>query len=86
MNKLTRIIGLAPSELTREALKEKLLQERERIRRSFKPHTTTKAKITKTTSVKGISTILQEAGLTPAQLIKGLALLKKEKEGGSCER
>jgi hypothetical protein len=86
MNNLPSIIGPAPSELSLEALRQKLTTERDRVRRALQFFQSSKHKPSKSLprggslnkTTKGITLAMQEAGLSPAEILKGIALLKKE--------
>lgn len=81
MDKLVKIIGKAPTEMTYEELRAKLLAERERVRRGldyFKNVTLQKGKKKVSKAVK-LNTLMKEAGLSPQQFLKGIELLKKQK-------
>ncbi len=81
MNNLPTIIGLAPSELTFEQFRSKLQDERERIRRGLEYFRTVRMRPKgQKTSAVGISKLMKEAGLSHAQLLKGIELLKQQKE------
>ena len=81
MNHLARIIGLAPSELPFEAFLTKLSSERQRVRESLeefrlrkhlKPVSKAKAK-----SPSSLAAMQKALGLSPAELLKGLELMKQ---------
>jgi hypothetical protein len=80
MNILPTVIGPAPSEMSFEELKLKLTSERERVRRGldwfremrFKP------KGKKASAVSSLNKIMKESGLTQAQMLKGIELLKQQ--------
>lgn len=82
MNRLIRIIGLAPSELTSEEWDLRLTTERNRVRielENFSTRTRTKTKTsTKRKPAKGkIMSALAEAGISAEELTK---LIRKAKE------
>lgn len=83
MNHLSRIIGLAPSELPFEAFLTKLSSERQRVRESLeefrlRKHLKPTPKASRSpTTLAGMQKAL---GLSPAELLKGLELLKQMKK------
>lgn len=90
MDKLARIIGQAPSEMPLTELRTKLLDERERVRRGldyFKNVTLRKGKGKKKKATKStqLTALMKEAGLTPAQFLKGIELLKQQKASPESE-
>lgn len=89
MDKLVRIIGEAPSEMPLEELRIKLLNERERVRRGldyFKNVTLRKGKGRKKAAKSTqLNALMAEAGLTPAQFLKGIELLKQQKASPESE-
>lgn len=84
MNNLPIIIGSAPSELSFEVFRDKLQDERERVRRGLEYFRAVKFKPKgKKASAVGLTKMLKEAGLNQAQMLKGIELLKKQQlEGG----
>lgn len=80
MNILPTVIGKAPSELSLEEFKLKLTSERERVRRGldwfreirFKP------KGKPTSAASGLNKLLKASGLTQAEMLKGIELLKQQ--------
>jgi len=84
MDNLPSIIGPAPSELTLETFKLKLIMERERVRRGLEYFRLVKMKPKgRKASAPALTKLLKESGLTQAQLLKGIELLRKQKaEGG----
>lgn len=83
MNRLPSVIGLAPSELSFEAFKEKLTGERNRVRESleeFRQRRRSPGGGRKPRKPKGIAAVLKASGLSPGDFLKGLEQLKKEKE------
>lgn len=91
MNNLVRIIGKAPTELSYEELRTKLLVERQRVRRGFDyfRNVIARKKGKRGGSKKAssgsnqLTSAFQELGLSPAQVLKGLELLKAQKKGGN---
>lgn len=88
MDHLVKIIGLAPSELTLEDFKKKLVLERDRIRKGleyFRNVTLQKRGRAKAKPKTKLNALLAETGLTAKQMLKAIELMKKEKaeaEGG----
>lgn len=79
MKQLTYIIGPAPSELSNQALRQRLEEQRERARKAFQYFREShglKAKGGK--KAKSITKLLKEASLTKEEFLKGIELLKKE--------
>jgi len=81
MDKLRLIIGAAPTEMTLDDLRVKLLEERERVRKGldfFKNFSQRKGK-KKATKATKLDALMKEAGISPAQFLKGIELLKQQK-------
>ena len=82
MDTLPTVIGPAPSEMSSAEFKNKLLTERERVRRGlewfrkakFKPKTKAKQQ------TLSINKMMKDAGVNKAQLLKGFELLKQIKK------
>lgn len=86
MNNLPRLIGKAPSELTYQEFKDKLISERARIRRGLDYFREVKyAPKKKKTKAKKISDQLAAAGLTPKQFLAGIKLLEQQAKGKALE-
>jgi len=83
MDTLPTVIGPAPSEMSLSDFKDKLLSERERIRKGLEWFRTAKMKPKGKAKQKalGINKMLRDSGLTKAQLLKGFELLTKDKKG-----
>lgn len=86
-NRLTQILGFAPSELPVHELLERLLHERDRVRKtiaSFALREQQEIK-RKTSTHKGgkpatkLSTLMRNAGVTLEDLMNTIEQLKKEK-------
>lgn len=81
MNRLPSVIGPAPSELSFEIFKEKLSEERNRVRESLEEFRQRRTKSgRKPAKPKGVLASLKKAGLSKEEFLKGLELLKKEEE------
>ena len=84
MERLVSIIGLAPSELSRESLLERLRKERDRVRealQAFRNNTSfrqTRPKKAKSPAIDPLAAIAAQAGISPTEL---RALLAAEKKG-----
>ena len=87
MDNLPTVIGKAPSEMTLGEFKAKLSAERDRVRRGlehWKNVVFSKGKGKKASQATKLSALLAEAGLSPQDMVKGIAMLKKleeEKDG-----
>ena len=81
MDRLTEIIGKAPSELPYIDFLAKLTQERERVRRSLASFRVQKQMKPNKANIKldKILPPLESLGLTSEQFTKALELIKKEK-------
>ena len=86
MNRLTSVIGPSPTELSFEAFCSKLTTERQRIRQSLDEFRQRKnlapkrsGKATRV-ALPPFATVAKELNLTPAEVLKALALLKTTKE------
>ena len=81
MNRLPSVIGLAPSELSFEAFKEKLSGERNRVRESLEEFRSrrfgSRGRSARPRKPKGIAAVLKASGLSPNDFLKGLEQLKK---------
>ena len=77
MNRLSSVIGPAPSEFSYEAFKEKLVGERNRVRESLEEFRNRKKKPSPAAKAKGIAASLKKAGLSPADFLKGLEMLQR---------
>lgn len=83
MNNLTRVIGLAPSELSPQAFSLRLRKERERVLREielFRSRVGAKAGKTKAKKLSPVEQALFDAGLSGADLQRMLIAKVKEKE------
>jgi len=81
MNRLPSVIGPAPSELSLEAFQEKLTRERNRVRESLEAFRQRRmGKGRKKPKPTGIAATLKASGLSKAEFLKGLELLKKKEE------
>ena len=78
MKQLIHIIGLAPSELSPQALRKNLERERERTRKAFQYFRESHGFKAKGGKAKSVIKLLKEAGLTKEEFLKGVELLKKE--------
>jgi len=91
MNRLPSVIGPAPSELSYLAFKEKLSVEHERVRQSlakFRLRNLGKGKKAKKKKATGLAANLKSAGLSQAEFLKGLELLRQSeatKEKGAIK-
>ena len=78
MKQLIHIIGLAPSELPNQALRQRLEEQRERARKAFQYFRESHGLKTKSgKKAKSITKLLKEADLTKEEFLKGIELLKK---------
>jgi hypothetical protein len=79
MNRLSSVIGLAPSELSLSTFREKLTLERNRVRESLEEFRLRRMgkSSRKPSKPKGIAASLKNAGLSKDDFLKGIELLKK---------
>ena len=85
MNKLNRVIGNAPSEMTLDELRIKLTIERTRVRNGlnyFKNVTLRQSgkRVKKATHATKLKALMSETGLSPKEVLKAIELLKKQKQ------
>ena len=78
MDTLPTIIGKAPSELSMDEFKAKLTLERERVRRGLDWFREVKFKPKKKKGAPGLGKLMKEAGLSHAEVLKGIELLKQK--------
>lgn len=79
MNRLSEVIGLAPSELSHEALLAKLTIERNRVRQSLISFRTQKQIHPKVAKSTKVLPSLASLGLTPEQFTRALELIREGK-------
>lgn len=84
MDKLVHIVGKAPSELTLDELRERLTEERSRVRLGlsyFRQYTLRRSgtKTRKPTQTTKLKVLMEETGLSPKQLLKAIEILKQQK-------
>jgi len=82
MDRLPSVIGLAPSELSFEAFREKLSRERNRVRESLEEFRQRgrRPRGRRPPKVGNITATLKAMGLSKEEFLKGLELLSKMKE------
>lgn len=90
MDKLVHIIGEAPSEMTLNQLREKLTEERSRVRQGltyFREYTLRRGgrKTKKPSQSTKLKALMSETGLSPKEILKAIEILKQQKNSPESE-